>query len=313
MLFFFEELTDATTGMQSIDVDLFTNNFQYLKSIDAACETISPNGKTYFSRRDLFIHGLTDNPSVIHSTAYKKYGHAGSQAQINIPDPDEIFTQFHRLAFRDDALVMLKYDFFHYLAIIIPAKLCDELYTTTNTSGNQNVNVAVPNPAYDKTLARQLQEQHIFTDIALETNAVDALQSALLESATAGTVIEQIVNARVSQGAFRRLLLLEHNHKCCLCNITTTAVLRASHIKGWSESSKEERMDSQNGLLLCANHDALFDRHLISFNPDNGELCISETIDTVQKEALNLTASFHLNFSERMKAYMKIHYQKYIK
>ena len=78
-----------------------------------------------------------------------------------------------------------------------------------------------------------------------------------------------------------------------------------------SESSREERIDANNGLLLCANHDALFDRHQISFNPETGNICISESIDEEQKSALNLSDSFNLSMSDRMKSYMQIHYQKF--
>ena len=123
--------------------------------------------------------------------------------------------------------------------------------------------------------------------------------------------IERIVKTRVSQGSFRRLLLLERHH-CNLCNISTTSVLRASHIKEWSESSREERIDANNGLLLCANHDALFDRHLISFNPDTGNICISESIDNEQRKALSISESTQLSMGERMKSYMRIHYKKFI-
>ena len=127
----------------------------------------------------------------------------------------------------------------------------------------------------------------------------------------AGTDIEKIIKTRVSQGSFRRLLLLEY-HQCNLCDISTTSVLRASHIKEWSESSREERIDANNGLLLCANHDALFDRHQISFEPETGVICISNSIDADQRKALSLPDSFNLAMSDRTKAYMQVHYKKFI-
>ena len=77
--------------------------------------------------------------------------------------------------------------------------------------------------------------------------------------------------------------------------------------------SKEERIDANNGLLLCANHDALFDRHLISFEPETGNICISASIDDDQRNALNLSKSARISMNERMKAYMQIHYKKFIK
>lgn len=126
-----------------------------------------------------------------------------------------------------------------------------------------------------------------------------------------GTDVEKVIKARISQGSFRRLLLLER-HRCNLCNISTTSVLRASHIKEWSTASREERIDADNGLLLCANHDALFDRHQISFEPGTGALRVSESINTEQRTALNLPNSFNLAMSDRMRMYMKIHYKKFI-
>lgn len=65
-------------------------------------------------------------------------------------------------------------------------------------------------------------------------------------------------------------------------------------------------------LLLCANHDALFDRHLISFNPDTGNICISESIDNEQRKALSISESTQLSMGECMKSYMRIHYKKFI-
>lgn len=38
--------------------------------------------------------------------------------------------------------------------------------------------------------------------------------------------------------------------------------LVASHIKTWSHSNNIDRLDIQNGLLLCPNHDALFDKDI---------------------------------------------------
>lgn len=56
----------------------------------------------------------------------------------------------------------------------------------------------------------------------------------------------------------------------------------------------------------------IFDRHQIPFKPDTGDICISASIDTDQRAALNLSDSFNLTMSDRMKAYMKIHYKKFL-
>lgn len=206
---------------------------------------------------------------------------------------------------------MLRYDYLRYVAVLIPFELCGNLYAITNTHGNQNVNFVELNPSYNPALAHQIQYEIISRDVTHDDIEATTLQNTLNNNPGAGTDIEKIVKTRVSQGSFRRLLLLEH-HQCNLCDISTTSVLRASHIKEWSESSREERIDANNGLLLCANHDALFDRHQISFEPETGAICISDSIDADQRAALNLPNSFNLTMSDRMKAYMQVHHKKFI-
>ena len=311
MLFFFEELNSTSTSAQNIDIDIYDNNFRYLKEIDHPAIRTDANGDTYFIRSTTSLPHLTDWDSSLHSSAYKKYGHTGDQVQINIPDSNEIFTQLQKFAFQDDALVMLRYDYLRYVAILIPFELCNSLYSITKTHGTHNVNYVEMNPSYNPESAHQIQHNIISNDVSHDDIEAMTLQRTLNNNLCAGTDVEKIVKTRVSQGSFRRLLLLERHH-CNLCDISTTSVLRASHIKEWAESSKEERIDANNGLLLCANHDALFDRHLISFEPDTGNICISASIDDDQRNALNISKSTRISMNERMKAYMQIHYKKFI-
>ena len=312
MLFFFEELNNTTTSVQNIDIDLYDNNLRYLREIDHATSHTYTSGDTYFRRQSTTVPPNLENCDLtLHSSAYKKYGHTGNQVQINIPDSEESFTKLQKHAFQDDALIMLRYDYLRYVAVLIPFELCDNLYAITNTHGNQNVNFVELNPSYNPALAHQIQYEIISRDVTHDDIEATTLQNTLNNNPGAGTDIEKIVKTRVSQGSFRRLLLLEH-HQCNLCDISTTSVLRASHIKEWSESSREERIDANNGLLLCANHDALFDRHQISFEPETGAICISDSIDDDQRAALNLPNSFNLTMSDRMKAYMQVHHKKFI-
>lgn len=73
---------------------------------------------------------------------------------------------------------------------------------------------------------------------------------------------------RIGQSYYRDALIKKNRCQCALCNITTKKILVASHIKEFSECQDEERYDISNGLLLCANHDKLFDKHLISFDKE---------------------------------------------
>jgi hypothetical protein len=311
MLFFFEELNNTTTAFQSIDIDLYDNNLRYLRENDNSTRQIDTTGNTVFVRQSTNVPPhLTSWDLTLHSSAYKKYGHTGDQVQINIPDAEEPFTQLQKNAFQDDALVMLRYDYLRYFAVLIPSEFCKNLYSITNTHGNQNVNYVALNLTYNSATAHQIQYEAISRDVGYDDIAAITLKTSLNNNPDAGADIEKIVKTRVSQGSFRRLLLLER-HQCNLCDITTTSVLRASHIKEWSESSREERIDANNGLLLCANHDALFDRHQISFNPKSGDICISDSINSEQRTALNLSDSFNLSMSDSMKSYMQIHYKKF--
>ena len=54
-------------------------------------------------------------------------------------------------------------------------------------------------------------------------------------------------------------MLKKYHSKCCLCGVDDDALLVASHIKPWAKSDEHEKLDLDNGLLLCPNHDKLFD------------------------------------------------------
>jgi len=85
------------------------------------------------------------------------------------------------------------------------------------------------------------------------------------------TTRKQLIDARCGQGQFRSDVMAQWNRACAVTGIAIDTVLRASHIKPWRDSSNKERLNPSNGLLLCANLDALFDRHLITFS-DNGKM-----------------------------------------
>ena len=71
---------------------------------------------------------------------------------------------------------------------------------------------------------------------------------------------------------------------CPITKISDISLLRHSHIKPWSVSTDEEKLDGYNGLLLEYGYDMLFDRGWITFEND-GTLLISPKIP---KELLNL-------------------------
>lgn len=114
---------------------------------------------------------------------------------------------------------------------------------------------------------------------------------------------------RVGQGLFKELLLSTREHKCQLCNISREQLLYGSHIKEWSNSIDSEKLDENNGLLLCAHHDALFDKHLISFD-DNGTVIISPDITPSEFIDLRLSEIPVLNITDEMKPFLEFHRNK---
>lgn len=116
---------------------------------------------------------------------------------------------------------------------------------------------------------------------------------------------EQVVKSRIGQSAFKKALL-DIEKKCKLCDVSDERFLVASHIKPWSQSSNQERLDVNNGLLLCPNHDALFDKGYISFD-DDGTILISDSLDEVTKVFLNINETMNISISGNQQQYMEWH------
>ena len=94
------------------------------------------------------------------------------------------------------------------------------------------------------------------------------------------------------------------------------ALFVASHIKGFSDenTTDEEKYDINNGLLLCANADALFDKHLISVN-ENKELVFSFLIndERLKSQLLLLQPIFQPILNEKRMKYLKYHFELFQK
>ena len=114
-----------------------------------------------------------------------------------------------------------------------------------------------------------------------------------------------LVKMRVNQGIFRDKLLKKYS-KCCLCGVCNVAFLTASHIKPWVESDSKEKLDIENGFLLCPNHDKLFDGGWISFN-DEGGILISSSIQQSDRVFMNVRENMKIVLSEQNKKYLKFH------
>lgn len=68
----------------------------------------------------------------------------------------------------------------------------------------------------------------------------------------------------------------------------------------------DERVDVNNGLLLCPNYDWVFDKGYISFAED-GSIMISEMLDEVNRVFMNVDDRQLLNMSDETRKYMEYH------
>lgn len=126
-----------------------------------------------------------------------------------------------------------------------------------------------------------------------------------------GQVKDTVVKARVNQGVFRNLLLKRYG-KCCLCGIKIPEMLIASHIKPWAVSKPDEKLDPDNGLLLCPNHDKLFDLGLITLD-DKGSIIISDQLDDQDKVLSNIMKDMSIPVTKSNKKYLKYHRENLFK
>lgn len=114
-----------------------------------------------------------------------------------------------------------------------------------------------------------------------------------------------LVNERVHQNNFRQGLLKKYSH-CCLCSVTNPELLIASHIKPWNNSTSDEKTNLNNGLLLCSNHDRLFDKGFISFDK-NGKILIAEELSDIDRTFMNVNPNTTIEMNDEMNDFMEYH------
>ena len=114
------------------------------------------------------------------------------------------------------------------------------------------------------------------------------------------------INARRGQGKFRDDLMIAWNSACAVTGLNCAAALRASHVMPWSKSKAHEKLDSQNGIILSANMDALFDRGLISFE-DDGSMLISSELSIQDRALLGIPVKLRQQPSQGLRKYLDYH------
>ena len=119
---------------------------------------------------------------------------------------------------------------------------------------------------------------------------------------------EAIILARVGQGKFRANVQ-SVERACRVTKVERLEHLVASHTKPWRDSTNEERLDGENGLLLTPTIDHLFDKGFISFE-DKGDLIVSPVADRTSLVKMGIMPEEKVNvgvFSEGQRVFLEYH------
>ncbi len=147
-----------------------------------------------------------------------------------------------------------------------------------------------------------------FFDFKANRDKAEKIEAEIEKLNLQGEEREAVVKQRVNQGVFRDMLITRDKH-CRLCLVSDKQLLIASHIKPWAESTPEERLDADNGFLMCPNHDKLFDRGLISFD-DDGKIMISSKLSETDRVYMNVRGNMQIKLTDRNKEYLQYHRKK---
>jgi hypothetical protein len=113
-------------------------------------------------------------------------------------------------------------------------------------------------------------------------------------------------SSRLGQGQFRKDLLSKYGGKCPFTGIEQDQLLVASHIKPWKVCTNAERLDSNNGILLSALVDRLFDKGLVSFL-DDGKVIFSPRLSASDIAKCGIEQWQPLQLTDQSKIYMEYH------
>ncbi len=117
-----------------------------------------------------------------------------------------------------------------------------------------------------------------------------------------------IVRARIGQGLFKeRVSKIES--RCRVTGVVNPVHLIASHCKPWRDSTNDERLNGENGLLLTPSIDHLFDRGFIGFE-NNGKLIISPVAHRPSLQRMGIDTENIPNvgaFSDGQKVFLEFH------
>lgn len=212
-----------------------------------------------------------------------------------------------------------------YMEVLGP--LLPNRYSPLQPNGNgiQSIYLTEVPPTFAEVLAGLIGEEARPVTSAVEVAGVtegdqiktgddlDIWEHRLEERVATDTSIgdtdrEAIIRARRGQGIFKQRVM-EIETKCRITGVDRPTHLVASHCKPWRDSSNDERLDGENGLLLTPSIDHLFDRGFIGFE-DSGVLIVSPVAHMPSLQRMGVETKQVLNvggFTEGQRRFLDFH------
>jgi len=195
---------------------------------------------------------------------------------------------------------------FNDISPLLPIK-----YSAFQQDGSGNQGYLYPcNEELSIKLLELISELNIYQineeQLELSIDPVRRTENDTLIHVIAETELEAKAKLRLGQQKFRKDTLELWKYKCALCDINLSELLRASHSKPWKDSTNGERLDQYNGVLLCCNHDALYDKGLITFD-GKGSLHISSKICAENYMTYGLDKRANIQMHSENKEYFNWH------
>lgn len=152
---------------------------------------------------------------------------------------------------------------------------CD-YFTTYDTEAKERIGIKFFFKRAGVTVSYELGGQNIVSEPPIENISAYITERSGL------------VLSRVGQGAYRKSIINRWENQCAVTGFNDKRILIASHIHPWKDAKSNERLDVGNGILMSPTYDALFDRHLITFE-NSGKIVLSEGISADQYRKIGIT------------------------
>lgn len=128
-----------------------------------------------------------------------------------------------------------------------------------------------------------------------------------------------MIQQRVNQSFFRKMILCAYLNRCCVTGITNSLLLEACHIMSWSED-ENNRMNPTNGLCMNPLFHKAYDNFLMAITPDY-TISISDQMlcDIKEETTFNFLMGLrnrHLIMPEKFypnQEFLSAHYEEYRK